>query len=350
MNFFSKKNKKDQNNDNAKIQADLEKEIIVHNMPSQTKISGEILNQKSAGNVSLNQAGGESAKSFKMTGIVIVIVGLIFIALIVFLTYKFVIAPTAKETETNLQKKELSNPVVPEEDKEQEVISPESDVSLENREAEITEEEKNSQADDFSDEELMQEEFSGLNPVDLPPLEDSDEDGLYDEEENILGTNSLLKDSDEDGYEDLLEIKKGYNPTGDGLLAEAENISRLLNKENNFSFIYPSAWELNEVNNKLFTLDTGDGSLIQLSLMENYDKSGILNWYQDNSPGEEIIQDNFISKDSYEGVVSKNGFYCYLTNKAKDTIYIFSYTPASTERPGLINIFNLIYSSFQLEL
>ena len=54
------------------------------------------------------------------------------------------------------------------------------------------------------------------SPVAL--MVDSDEDGLPDDLEKRLGTDSGKKDSDGDGYSDGEEIKNGYNPLGDGKL------------------------------------------------------------------------------------------------------------------------------------
>ncbi len=50
---------------------------------------------------------------------------------------------------------------------------------------------------------------------------DSDQDGLSDEEElKIYNTNPMVKDTDHDGYSDGDEVKNGYNPNGDGKLSQ----------------------------------------------------------------------------------------------------------------------------------
>lgn len=49
--------------------------------------------------------------------------------------------------------------------------------------------------------------FSGKNI-----FQDSDSDGLTNEEERLYGTDPFNKDSDADGYSDGVEIKGGYNP------------------------------------------------------------------------------------------------------------------------------------------
>ncbi|MCK5416422.1 hypothetical protein KAI92_03275 [Candidatus Parcubacteria bacterium] len=65
------------------------------------------------------------------------------------------------------------------------------------------------------------------------PIDDSffdfDNDGLTDGEENIYGTDASNPDTDGDGYLDGDEIKKGYNPNGEGKLDITKyNITRPL--------------------------------------------------------------------------------------------------------------------------
>lgn len=50
----------------------------------------------------------------------------------------------------------------------------------------------------------------------------TDEDGLSDLQENILGTNPKNKDSDDDGHSDSEEINSGYNPLGSGKFISEE--------------------------------------------------------------------------------------------------------------------------------
>jgi hypothetical protein len=60
------------------------------------------------------------------------------------------------------------------------------------------------------------------NPIpEANPNLDSDQDGLTDAEElNIYQTNPLQADSDGDGYTDGDEVRAGYNPLGEGKLAQ----------------------------------------------------------------------------------------------------------------------------------
>jgi hypothetical protein len=51
-------------------------------------------------------------------------------------------------------------------------------------------------------------------------LKDTDNDGLYDDEEEKYGTDINNPDSDGDGYLDGEEVENGFNPTGEGRLAD----------------------------------------------------------------------------------------------------------------------------------
>ncbi len=52
---------------------------------------------------------------------------------------------------------------------------------------------------------------------------DSDDDGLFDREEiNVYKTDPLVSDTDGDGFLDGDEVKAGYNPLGAGMLYEIE--------------------------------------------------------------------------------------------------------------------------------
>lgn len=54
----------------------------------------------------------------------------------------------------------------------------------------------------------------------LSNQKDTDEDGLKDFEEKYFGTDLNEKDTDQDGFDDFTEVKKGFNPLGEGLLEE----------------------------------------------------------------------------------------------------------------------------------
>lgn len=361
MGFFGSKNKDEKEVATAEVQEKVEREIIVHNMPSQKRALNEIINKNNGSSLSLDaRANYDSSselnsqinnkKDFKVMGFFIIFMGFIFIALIVFLTYRFVISPTATPKEARLNIEANQN-IISESLSNEEV---EEEIVINDSEIDINQEASNLNVNttgtlggqEIINSDVMQEEFQGQDAVNLSPLIDSDNDGLYDEEEILFGSSIFLSDSDGDGYDDLSEIRNNYNPSGTGALADSAFISIYRNFNYNFNFLYPNTWELKEVSDKLIIFEDKDSSLVQLAIMDNADKLSILNWYETTFPEEVLVYDKLISKPGYEGVISKSGLDVYLTNEARTTIFVFSYIPASSERLAFMNIFEMIYSSF----
>lgn len=355
MAFFSQKQNTNNVVNDSSAQDSLAENLIVHNMPKQEKMGRQTAEPSSEiGKINAHSPGMVSAapkKDFKIMGFVIIFFGILLIGLIIFLTYKYVISPTAKNDNKVIVQTPVA-PVVPEkeevvvieEEPETEISDEASDISL--TEPELAIEDENATSTD----EVMQEEYVGIEAEELPPLVDADEDGLFDEEESILGTSVFLKDSDDDGYEDLAEIKNGYNPSGEGRLIDSTFIEEYESLNYNFKFLYPTTWRAQETGENLIVFEEADGSLIQLSVTSNYDGLSILNWYEENFPNENLSYDEIISKNGYEGVSAKDGLNIYLTDEARKNIFTFSYMPASQERLSLLNIFKLIYSSFSISL
>lgn len=359
MGFFGSKNKHEKDALGVEIQKKVEREVIVHNMPRQEKIVGEIVNKNIGSSVSLENDKGfkyssklsaqaNSKKNFRVMGLIIIFIGFIFIALIVFLTYRFVISPTVDSKYSTGDSQAIKPEIESEESiKTEAQANKDSSIDI-NQEANDLNEEKvefieTGDVVDLND--LMQEEFQGQDAITMGPLIDSDGDGLYDEEEILIGTSIFLSDSDGDSYADLSEIKNNYNPSGEGILADSSFISIYRNFNYGFNFLYPKAWELKEVSDNLIVFEDSDSSLIQLAVTENSDGLSILNWYETTFPEELLVHNKLISKTGYEGVISKNGLNIYLTDEARTNIFIFSYIPASPGRLTFINIFEMMYSS-----
>lgn len=358
MSFFSKKNKKKEEKiEDSQPYSEMESDLIVHNMPSQERLNREISNKKLLGDISIKggDSNSQAKKQSKIIGIVIMSVGVVVIAVIGFLTYKFVISPTAKDGEiANTTTNEDIEKTEGDKNKDDEDVNSENknekdeeiNISDPANVVEGNENDNNaSENKDENDEELRQEEFPGVDAEDLLPLTDSDGDGLYDEEELVLDTSIHLADSDGDGHGDLVEIRNSYNPLGDGFLSEASSLSVYRDDKQGFSLIHPKKWEIKKSNETLFVIHPGDGSVIQLSVEANYENLGILNWYKNSFSNLEISNEQLIENDLYDGVISEDSLYVYLTDKKKEKIFTFSYIPISEGRLAHINIFEMIYSS-----
>ena len=195
--------------------------------------------------------------------------------------------------------------------------------------------------------EIMNEELSGKNISNLPPIIDSDRDGLNDNEEILLGTNANSSDSNGNSYSDLTEVNNNYNPAGSGRLIANSNLAKYTSSVIGYEILYPKSWTLKSLNNDatvIFTMP--DDSLIQISVQDNPDHAGILSWYEDSFPGVTVAYDKLKSTDSWDGVMGEDNLNFYLTDKKHDNIFVISYIPAVGNYIAYPKVFELMINSF----
>lgn len=122
---------------------------------------------------------------------------------------------------------------------------------------------------------------------------DTDEDGLFDRQEvKIYKTDPLNSDTDGDGYTDGDEIKNGYNPRGSGKLFDF-NFNTASNTEtpqstNNqslyqylgadFSFNYPSDWKVEKTNNKIYIKKNNSDESVEIDVRDNILELDLIDW------------------------------------------------------------------------
>ncbi len=349
--MFGKSSKKKEEEKNPETQDDIferiSREMVTHNMPAQEKIAGAVINPSVPGKVSFESSGGQK-NNFKTVGIFIIIGGLLVVSLIVFLTYKFVIAPTASNNKNITLENKVENKT--------EDIKTDAEVSASSSPVEIPASPSDvvGSPDGNGVEQIsassspeMPEESGGKNASDLPPLLDTDKDGLFDDEENLLGTSITSDDTDGDGYKDLAELISAYDPASkSGLLKNSSFITSYKNSVYSFNFLYPKAWSMTEPRSDLNILSAADDSLIQISVSRNEDGLGILTWFEQSFPDEGASYDNLISRPGLEAMKSADGMNVYITDEKRQNIIIISYIPASAERLAYKNIYNAIIQSF----
>ncbi|MFH1610449.1 MAG: hypothetical protein ABIA91_01015 [Patescibacteria group bacterium] len=174
--------------------------------------------------------------------------------------------------------------------------------------------------------------------------DDSDGDGLIDNEEISLGTNPKRfdsdfdglsdydevktyftdpadVDSDKDGYLDGVEVDKGYNPLGPGKLnpdEEEKNIElkEYLDNENNFQISYPSNWYYKKFTDGDVIISFDQASSLSeldsdiskhkfsISLVENNNKNvDASEWLEVYYAGIEFTDKKYINIDTYYDAV-----------------------------------------------
>ncbi len=131
---------------------------------------------------------------------------------------------------------------------------------------------------------------------------DTDDDALFDREEvKIYNTDPKNPDTDGDGYKDGDEVKNGYNPIGPGRLLkfdlitgdnfENQNEMKKLSTTNidmsqwknfsdkilNISFNYPGSWNIKKTGN-IIVLSGLDGSIVRFEVRDNKLELDLLDW------------------------------------------------------------------------
>ena len=166
-----------------------------------------------------------------------------------------------------------------------------------------------------------------------PNNPDTDGDGLYDREEvMIYNTDPLNEDTDGDGYKDGEEVRNGYNPLGEGRLLnldlitsendEQESIQekKLLptnidmnlwksysDKKLNIAFKYPPSWNI-ETKNNIITLSGSEGDIASLEIRDNKLNLDLIDWITTQSDFPNFRQQEIIVNSLKSLAVSSSDY------------------------------------------
>ena len=348
--MFSGKKKNKPEDNSLEIANRVSQDLLVRNMPSAARLSNtNISATQNSSSIKSNVLSGVVKPENKHQAVGLVIMGgaLILIGVLVYLSYIFIIKPQAKKEVTQIIKiqEEPKSSVV---NMQRASTSDEIGAPVVSDVATVT-----PTTLDFvssSSLEMMAEESSGREDIDLPPILDNDNDGLNNAEELVLGTIPDMEDSNLNSYNDLIEINNGYNPGGSGKLNTNVNLASYVNDTFLYEILYPKDWEFSVLNKETVVIfNAPDDSIIQISVQENTDKQGFLAWYSDSFPGSLITYDKLKSTATWDGTMSADGLNFYLTDKKKANIYTISYIPAVSGRIVYPNIFKLLINSLLIK-
>jgi len=340
--FFQKKKQSPESDKPAAPTPD----FMVRNMPKPQALSG--VSYQSAGqgigDGRLRTVAPAAGNNFKKVGLVIISGGIIVVISLVYLSYLFIIKPSVKKPAVNTAPRSANNspnlasatpPLMPE------VVIATSAADL------LT---TGTSSDGVNGLETTSPATSSDLVVAPAPIIDSDSDGLNDEEEAILGTNSNSLDSDGDTYNDLAEINNNYNPAGGGQLGAAANLGIYLSPVGGYQLLRPKNWPQEAIDDdNTIIFKAPDDSLIQISLQPNVDKQSILGWYGSAFPTSLITYDKLKNVDRWEGIAGDDGLNFYLTDQERQFIYVISYIPSDERRLAYPNIFQLMINSLQIK-
>lgn len=145
-------------------------------------------------------------------------------------------------------------------------------------------------------------------PFDKNVFNDSDQDGLSDEEERMYGTDSFNRDSDGDGYSDGAEIKSGYDPL------KAAPGDRFISPNNN-----PGVYAKTEISQSLDSFDSGLISFLDQKGEENVSLDELKDFVA-GSIGNEIElaeKNSVLTEDEIDNVRTKKQDYAKLDEQSR---------------------------------
>ena len=188
-------------------------------------------------------------------------------------------------------------------------------------------------------------------PASLITPIDSDGDGFFDIEENLIGTDVNKRDSDSDNYEDRVEVLKLYNPTGNGGIIVDDYIKKYTNDRYGYYLYYPAVWQISNVGGEdSIVFNTGDNQFIQVLIQANQGGKTLSDWYLANTNLNVIDNNQILYKKGWEGIRSTDGLTVYLTKPGLSSIIIMTYSLGAGNVINFKNIFDMMINSLELKI
>jgi|GEM_PF-1022958 hypothetical protein len=157
---------------------------------------------------------------------------------------------------------------------------------------------------------------------------DRDQDGLTDQEEELLGTNKDSTDSDSDGYSDASELQNLYDPAKKmDKLVDNSRIKTYLADDSKFSLIYSSQWQRSSDNNGAkIVFSSTNGHTVTIEMTVN-DSEDLDSFYLRTLQLTQIDDALRIKGDAWLGLTTQDGLTSYImSNNYKNTIYTIYYS------------------------
>lgn len=183
---------------------------------------------------------------------------------------------------------------------------------------------------------------------------DSDIDGLTAAEEKLFGTKMDKPDTDEDGYKDGVEVINGFNPQGEGKIADSAVAGLYVNEDYRYQLLYPKGWNVEPIaednKNVIFTPpeEENAGEFIEVITETNPYGYEALDWYLDQNKEAVESQVDQIKVNGMEGILSVDGYTAYFTDE--NYVYAVHYNFGSKKEINFASTFRMMYQSIKLHL
>jgi hypothetical protein len=183
------------------------------------------------------------------------------------------------------------------------------------------------------------------------PSVDSDNDGLTNATEPLLGADPSKIDTDNDGYTDGLEVGSDYDPAV-GNSAKLKNSAYLFTYTSSrfgYSLLYPKAWTARATDQEsaqvVFSSEEAS-EFMEVLIVDNPEKLTSTTWYAQQGLGLKPEEVPIINSGSFTWATSLNGLNAYLATDRY--IITFSYNIGTKTEASFGTLFQAILHSFNL--
>lgn len=197
----------------------------------------------------------------------------------------------------------------------------------------------------------MPESNTGPRPV-VPPraTTDTDDDGLTDAVEAILGTDINKPDTDNDGYIDGSEVEGGYDPAmGQGaLLRDSDKLKPYKNEAFSYQLMYPAGWTVEKINpdNSEILISGGGTEFMSVLVVGNPDQLTATQWYAKQFPSLKESEVPQFKVGEFVWAMSPDGLIAYLATT--NNLITFSYNIGTAEEASYYSLFKAMIRLFSL--
>lgn len=184
-----------------------------------------------------------------------------------------------------------------------------------------------------------------------PPTIDSDNDGLTDATEPLLGVDPNKVDTDGDGYADGLEVNSDYDPTvgNSAKLKNSAYVSAYTNTRFGYSLLYPKVWTARATDQETAQVVFSNeevGEFMEVVIVDNPEKLTATTWYAKQGLGLKPEEIPIINSGSLTWATSLDGLNVYLATDRY--IITFSYNIGTKTEASFGTLFHTMLRSFSL--
>jgi hypothetical protein len=339
-------------------------DFLVHNMPVAKSLSAATTNHVAYSNLNDNSGSKTTGVNHQSVGLLIISGGVILVAGVIYGAYYFIIRPYTQTTTPPAAP--ISNQTANSSANVSTVTSSSNQVisssSLSSSSTPLSSSTASSSAattspltspTDLASSTISLSSSTASTTVQIASSTvvaevDTDNDGLSDVEEALLGTNPASADTNGNGFSDLTELRNGYDPTKSGVKLSSSSPVMFYNFNNVATLVYPSGWQATENETKdAVVFSNGEKSFIQLSAQNNNQKAlDISTWFQTEFNG--LTPGGSVSGPGWQGVYSPDQLTVYLMGTKTDKVYILAYSPL-TDNSASLTMFHIMIKTLTIK-